>query len=257
MADFKFLRQKPPDLARYLPAFLYGSEEFAKIQAALEAMHKEQWLDQIEAGKQGFVNYATWGLTEWEHFLGLTTDETLSYKVRRSAILAKLNGSATVTVEFMERVVNSFTTDKTSNVVENYPDYSVYIYLPSGGVLSFEEMDRAIRTFMPAHLGWKYLYNTKTDANLYLAGVLRPNKGNTEIGKLTKDTKTYASFWQVSTAVFEVDSDDEVRPTEYGLAANPVWDATDTYIRPSAAAPVGSTDGIFEIDSAGNIVIKE
>lgn len=256
MPDFKLLRDKEPDCSRYLPAFLGNDPTFKAWLDTQSAEHKRGWLAIIDAWKQFYVQTATWGLAEWETFLGIPTDERLSDVVRRSAIIAKLNGTATVTKEFLERTVNSFTTDKSSRVVDHPDQYSVDIYLPNGGVLSFEEMDKAIRTFMPAHIGWKYIYQTFVSGGLYMGGVIRPARISEVLGKQSGDTSVGGTVpLRMDEAIWTKGTNITSSPS--GVKTNSVWNATLTTISPAADAAVGATDGIFTVDTSGNIVAKE
>lgn len=253
MPDFKLLRDKEPDCSRYLPAFLGNDPTFKAWLDTQSAEHKRGWLAIIDAWKQFYVQTATWGLAEWETFLGIPTDERLSDVVRRSAIIAKLNGTAAVTKEFLERTVNSFTTDKSSRVVDHPDQYSVDIYLPNGGVLSFEEMDKAIRTFMPAHIGWKYIYQTFVSGGLYMGGVIRPARTIMEMGRLKGDKLTGQSVLRLDKAIDYVNGDGQIQTTPDGVKTNAVLDATPTTISPCSSAPIGATDGIFYVSGDGNI----
>lgn len=256
MPDFKLLRDKEPDCSRYLPAFLGNDPTFKAWLDTQSAEHKRGWLTIIDAWKQFYVQTATWGLAEWETFLGIPTDERLSDVVRRSAIIAKLNGTAAVTKEFLERTVNSFTTDKSSRVVDHPDQYSVDIYLPNGGVLSFEEMDKAIRTFMPAHIGWKYIYQTFVSGGLYMGGVIRPARISEVLGKQSGDTAVGGTVpLRLDEAIWTKGTNITSSPS--GVKTNSVWNATLTTISPAADSAVGATDGIFTVDTSGNIVAKE
>ena len=255
MADFKLLRLTDPDLGNYLPAFLKKDAAYKNSLDVLSKEHTRLWNICIETWKQFFVSESTWGLTDWEHFLGLSTDEKLSYIVRRSAIIAKMHGAQTVTTEFLERTVNSFTSDKSSRVVDHPDQYSVDIYLPNGGVLSFEEMDKAIRTFMPAHIGWVYRYDTSVYGGLYAAAALRPARMILALGKASADTmSTTKSVLRIDTAIFSESEDgNTVSPTALGVKTNAVWDATATEVSPSPYAEAGATDGIFIVQADSTI----
>ncbi|WP_270441946.1 putative phage tail protein, partial [Acidaminococcus provencensis] len=109
MPNFKLLRDSEPDVSRYLPLFLCSDPTFKSWLDTQSEEHKRLWMDIIDAWKQFYVEEATWGLSDWEKFLGIPTDEKLSYTVRRSAIIAKMNGTQTVTKAFLERTINSFT----------------------------------------------------------------------------------------------------------------------------------------------------
>ena len=251
MPNFRLLRDSEPDVSRYLPLFLCSDPTFKSWLDTQSEEHKRIWLDIIDAWKQCYVKEATWGLSDWERFLGITTDEKLSYTVRRSTIIAKMNGTQTVTKEFLERTINSFTTDKSSRVVDHPEEYSVDIYLPNGGVLSFEEMDKAIRTFMPAHIGWKYIYQTYVNGTRYIGGVIRPARTILELGRLKND-KVGSTVLRLDKAIFSVNSDDEITDGT-GVKTNAVFDSDASTISPSVYAAAGATDGVFTIATDGTI----
>lgn len=188
--------------------------------------------------------------------MGIPTDEKLSYTVRRAAIIAKMNGTQTVTKEFLERTINSFTSDKSSRVVDHPDQYSVDIYLPNGGVLSFEEMDKAIRTFMPAHIGWRYIYQTYVNGSQYIGAVLRPARTIMEMGRLKGDKLTGQSVLRLDKSIDYVNGDGQIQTTPDGVKTNAVLDATPTTISPCSSAPLGATDGIFYVSGDGSVKQK-
>lgn len=256
MPNFKLLRDSDPDVSRYLPLFLCNDPTFKSWLDTQNSEHKRIWTDIIDAWKQSYVNEATWGLSDWETFLGIPTDEKLSYTVRRAAIIAKMNGTQTVTKEFLERTINSFTSDKSSRVVDHPDQYSVDIYLPNGGVLSFEEMDKAIRTFMPAHIGWRYIYQTYVNGSQYIGAVLRPARTITEMGRLKGDKLTGQSVLRLDKAIDYVNGDGQIQTTPDGVKTNAVLDATPTTISTCSSAPIGATDGIFYVSGDGSVKQK-
>ena len=256
MPNFKLLRDSDPDVSKYLPLFLINDPTFKSWLDTQSDEHKRLWLDIIDAWKQFYVNEATWGLSDWETFLGIPTDEKLSYTVRRAAIIAKMNGTQTVTKEFLERTINSFTSDKSSRVVDHPDQYSVDIYLPNGGVLSFEEMNKAIRTFMPAHIGWRYIYQTYVNGSQYIGAVLRPARTIMEMGRLKGDKLTGQSVLRLDKAIDYVNGDGQIQTTPDGVKTNAVLDSTPTTISPCSSAPIGATDGIFYVSGDGSVKQK-
>lgn len=256
MPNFRLLRDSEPDVSRYLPLFLCNDPTFKSWLDTQSEEHKRLWMDIIDAWKQFYVEEATWGLSDWEKFLGIPTDEKLSYTVRRSAIIAKMNGTQTVTKEFLERTINSFTSDKSSRVVDHPDQYSVDIYLPNGGVLSFEEMDKAIRTFMPAHIGWRYIYQTYVNGSQYIGAVLRPARTIMEMGRLKGDKLTGQSVLRLDKTIDYVNGDGQIQTTPDGVKTNAVLDSTSTTISPCSSAPIGATDGIFYVSGDGSVKQK-
>lgn len=256
MPNFKLLRDSDPDISKYLPLFLINDQTFKSWLDTQSEEHKRIWTDIIDVWKQSYVNEATWGLSDWETFLGIPTDEKLSYTVRRAAIIAKMNGTQTVTKEFLERTINSFTSDKSSRVVDHPDQYSVDIYLPNGGVLSFEEMDKAIRTFMPAHIGWRYIYQTYVNGSQYIGAVLRPARTIMEMGRFKGDKLTGQSVLRLDKAIDYINGDGQIQTTPDGVKTNAVLDATPTTISPCTSAPIGATDGIFYVSGDGSVKQK-
>lgn len=151
-----FIREEKVDLSKYLPAFLTKDPEFAAKLAAESAVHDEirQELDDIL--NQFFVATATWGLTYWEDFLDLPHDETLTDADRRSRIIQKINGSQTVTLDFLTKLVNQYVADK-SGVVTDHPEtYSMEIDIPLIDKEHLKKMRQDIDTYIPAHIGPYY-----------------------------------------------------------------------------------------------------
>ncbi len=157
-----FIREEKVDLSKYLPAFLTKDPEFAAKLAAESAVHDEirQELDDIL--NQFFVATATWGLTYWEDFLDLPHDETLTDADRRSRIIQKINGSQTVTLDFLTKLVNQYVADK-SGVVADHPEtYSADFNIPLLDKENMAKMTRDVRIYIPAHIGPVYKAHTLT-----------------------------------------------------------------------------------------------
>lgn len=156
MADFNFLRIVPVDLNRYLPQFLDKDPTFFKTMKTLSAEHEKQRLRLIDVTKQFFITTATWGIADWEDFLDLPHDETLTDADRRSRIIQKINGSQTVTLDFLTKLVNQYVADK-SGVVADHPEtYSMEIDIPLIDKERLKKMRQDIDTYIPAHIGPYY-----------------------------------------------------------------------------------------------------
>ncbi len=157
MPDFQYLRISPVNLLRYLPKFLAKDIVFKTIQDTLSNEHEKQRQLNIDTVRQFFVNTATWGLDDWEIFLGIDANKKLDYQTRRNNIISRINTTQTVTLEFINYLVNIFVADK-SGLVKDYPEnYAVEILLPDGKVTSFKDLESALKIYMPAHIGWKYI----------------------------------------------------------------------------------------------------
>lgn len=158
-----FIRDDKVNLSKYLPAFLTKDPEFVAKLAAESAAHEEvrQNLDDIL--KQFFVTTATWGLDDWEDFLGITTDTNKTVDARRQAIIQKINGNNVVTLEFLTRLVNMYVADGQAFIVDHPETYNVDILYHGGQVLDYKALETAVHTYIPAHLGFKLItYTTGT-----------------------------------------------------------------------------------------------
>ncbi|WP_301859938.1 putative phage tail protein [uncultured Megasphaera sp.] len=171
-ADFQFLRTTPVHLARYLPRFLYEDPSFSAVQAALEREHETQRNQQNDTARQFFVAMATWGLADWESFVGLPTNSNLDYATRRGAILARLNGSDTVTLAFLTRLVNLYIAGKAGSVTDHPEQYAIDILIPDGTVTSFTNLEAALQLYVPAHIAWKYVGYAQADGDWYVGAAL-------------------------------------------------------------------------------------
>ena len=254
--DFQFLRTEPVALKRYLPVFLYLSQEFKAIQDALGKEHERQRQAQIDVAKQFHAETATWGMASWERMLGINVDTSVDLETRRASVLSKMGKPPTVTPAFLTRMINLFTTVAATQIVEHPSEYTVDIYLPDSGTHDFTKIDEAVNTYLPAHLGHTYHFKTHLDASEYIGTVIRMASRGVECGLLANDEVLQtAVLWSVDTPVFEI-KDDVIHLTELGLKANTVWNANTSTVSPAAAAPVGATDGIFYVSGDGSVKQK-
>lgn len=148
-----FIRDDKVDLSKYLPVFLAKDREFAAKLAAESAVHDEIRQELSDILDQLFIETATWGLTYWEDFLDLPHDETLTDADRRSRIIQKINGSQTVTLDFMRALINRYITSGDGDVEEKNEEYAMKFDIPLGNVPDSDALYDAIDTYIPAHLG--------------------------------------------------------------------------------------------------------
>lgn len=109
---------------------------------------------------QFFVDTATWGLENWESFLGLKTDENKPADQRRSVIKSKIRGSGTVTISLIKNVAESY--DRGRVEVTEQPElYQITItFMDTTGVPpNIDDLMAAIEEIKPAHLAVAYEYN--------------------------------------------------------------------------------------------------
>lgn len=151
-----FIRSEAVDLRKYLPVFLTKAPEFAAKLAAESAAHDEVRQNLNDILNQFFVATATWGLDSWEEFLGITTDTSKTIDARRQAIIQKINGSQTATLDFMTRLVNRYIDDKSGIVVDHPETYSIEIDIPLIDKEHLKEIIQDVNTYIPAHIGPYY-----------------------------------------------------------------------------------------------------
>lgn len=116
----------------------------------------------IDICNQLFVSTATWGLNRWEKFLDIPTDYTQTYESRRQKILRKLQGSQTVTVGFLEKLINQYIPDKSGTVTDHPETYSADFNTPLLDKENMAKMARDVRIYIPAHIGPAYKAHTLT-----------------------------------------------------------------------------------------------
>ena len=171
--DFQFLRNTPVDLSRYLPAFLFRDTSFSDTLSTLSHEHEVQQLTLTDAAQQAFVKTATWGLDDWEEFVGLEHESADTLQTRRNKILMKLAGVDSVTVPFLIRLVNLYVADGQAVVIDHPDTYSIEILHHGGQVLDYDGLEDAINTYIPAHIGHILLTYTKGRLAVYAAGIVR------------------------------------------------------------------------------------
>lgn len=167
-----WLRKNEVDILRYLPYFLSKEPTFKAANAAESAEHERMRLQIQECLEQLFLETATWGLKLWEEYCGLESDETLDYKIRRNRVLDVLNGTETVTKDFLLTLINRYVADKSGSVIEHNDKYYIDVLIPDGKVTSFMDLEKVLRTFMPAHLGWKYVAFSNVNGYINVSGIV-------------------------------------------------------------------------------------
>lgn len=153
-----YLRNQPPNLARYLPQFLQEDEHFKAALAACSTEHEKYRLLLDEITNQFYIETATWGLTDWERILDLKPDADDNYEQRRNRILLKLQGRQTSTVDFIANLIRRYCTEKSKvTVIEDNEHYMFHAEIADGTVSYADNLLDALNTYKPAHLGFDIL----------------------------------------------------------------------------------------------------
>lgn len=159
-----FIRDTNVDLRNYLPPYLFNDPEFTAKLVTESAEHDNMRKTLIDICNQLFVSTATWGLDKWEKFLDIPTDYTQTYESRRQKILRKLQGSQTVTVGFLEKLINQYIPDKSGTITDHPETYSADFNTPLLDKENMARMTRDVRIYIPAHIG--QVYKTHADTNV-------------------------------------------------------------------------------------------
>ncbi|RHA11756.1 DUF2313 domain-containing protein [Megasphaera sp. AM44-1BH] len=167
--DFQFLRNTKVDLSRYLPAFLFRDAVFSNTLNTLSYEHELQRLTLTDAAKQAFVQTATWGLDDWEEFVGLEHAQVDTVQTRRNKILMKLTGVESVTVPFLEALINQYIDDKSGTVTDHPETYSADFNIPLVDKASLLGIAKDVRTYIPAHIGQVYKAHADTNVENHIA----------------------------------------------------------------------------------------
>lgn len=157
-----YLRNQPPNLARYLPQFLQEDEHFKATLAACSTEHEKYRLLIDEITNQFYIETATWGLSDWERILDLKPDAGDSYEQRRNRILLKLQGRQVSTLDFMARLCARYTVDKAAEIEEHNEENRFRVYL-HGGVSDLPGLREALETYKPAHLAYNICHTLYGD----------------------------------------------------------------------------------------------
>ena len=147
---FYFMRKMPVDLLRYLPPFLSKDPTFKKLEDTLSWEHEHLRLKLVDIAKQFFLETSTWGLSDWEEFLGITPEEGQSFELRKAVAQQKLRGADTMTVKNTIKLMENFM-DKGSAGVEELGDNEIRLILENG-VYHWKELFQALFEYLPAHL---------------------------------------------------------------------------------------------------------
>lgn len=179
MADFQFLRNTPVALQRYLPTFLFHDPTMNAVFDLLSEEHERQRSTLRDAVRQLYIKTATWGLDDWEEFLGLENNPSDNLNSRRSKILLKLAGVESVTVPFLTQMVNLYVADAQATIVDYPQKYSIEMLYHGGQVTDYEKLRTAISTYIPAHIGYKLITITNGDLEYHGAGTVQCYRHNT------------------------------------------------------------------------------
>lgn len=165
----EWMRQAAINILRYLPEFLAKDKTFKATNDADSREHNTIRIDLQELLDQFFIISSTYGLADWENLVGIETDPTLDLDARRQAVMAKLQNPESVTVAFLEKLINQYIADKSGTVTDHPETYSADFNVPLLNKENMAGMTRDVRIYIPAHIGAVYKAHTLTDAENRIA----------------------------------------------------------------------------------------
>lgn len=169
----EWMRQKVVDILEYLPLFLQKSPLFKGTNDTDSKEHETIRLDLQDLLDQLFIDSAEWGLSDWEDLVGIKTDSSKSLESRRDAVIAKLQTPESVTETFLTNLINRYIADKAGYIISYPAEYRIEILYHGGQVLDYEGLQKAIRIYIPAHIGYKLVTITNGCLGVHGAGTVQ------------------------------------------------------------------------------------
>lgn len=162
-----FIRNKSVDIKRYLPEYLAKDKNF-KATLDAESLEHERLKAMISAYlDEQFVNTAAEMLDRYEDFVAeYHSDET--DEQRRGKILAKYQGLATSTLEYLTSQAEKFSGQEVI-ISEDTNDYSMNLSVDSKAK-NIDKLTAFIEQYKPAHLGLTYDFITKLEPKIFVGG---------------------------------------------------------------------------------------
>ena len=150
-----WMRNDKVDILKYLPSFLSKDRCFRAASDADSTEHDAIRTDLQDLLDQLYVVTATWGIEKWEELVDIAPQDGADIAARRAAVMQKLGMSPSVTVTFLQSLINRHITDKSGLVEADNEHYTVDFTIPSGKVPDSDALYADIDTYIPAHLGRK------------------------------------------------------------------------------------------------------
>lgn len=229
MSDHNWMRQSIVDILQYLPAFLAHSQQFKATNDADSKEHDTIRIDLQDVLDQFYVNTATWGLDRWEELVVLPTDKDKDIVQRRVAVLNKLQPVPSVTEKLLKEIVNTYIANRSGSVKSIPEDYAVEIGYDGGQVTDFHALVDAVRTYIPAHLG--FLVNDAINENPVMA-IVRDTFDQEELTEEIKllpegNAPGYVAVFAIKTIdtdIYPAEFDKDSGGSGYGICCGDVFD---------------------------------
>lgn len=169
MSDF--IRWKEVDILTYLPLFIAKDLEFKAISDADSREHERIRLLLIELLKQDNIQSATYALSKWEEFVGISARND-SLHNRRSRVIAKLNNTDSSTKEFLEALANNFVSDESAVIIPKNESYTMELKFTKDMCEDINGLQQTIEEFKPAHIGYEVWEEQTVAQNLIITSLV-------------------------------------------------------------------------------------
>ena len=169
MSDF--IRWKEVDILTYLPLFIAKDLEFKAISDADSREHERIRLLLIELLKQDNIQSATYALSKWEEFVGISARND-SLHNRRSRVIAKLNNTDSSTKEFLEALANNFVSDESTVIIPKNESYTMELKFTKDMCEDINGLQQTIEEFKPAHIGYEVWEEQTVAQNLIITSLV-------------------------------------------------------------------------------------
>ncbi len=164
-----WMRNDKVDILKYLPPFLGKDKSFKAVNNADSTEHDAIRADLQDLLDQLYVLTATWGIEKWEELVDVTPQRETDIESRRAAVLLKLKKPPSVTVTFLENLINQYIADKSGTVADHPETYSTDFNVPLLDKENMAGMTRDVRIYIPAHIGPVYKAHTLTGVENHIA----------------------------------------------------------------------------------------
>ncbi len=243
---FYFMRKDSVDLLRYLPPFLVKDPTFKASEDTLSWEHEQYRLKLVDMARQFFLETCTWGLEDWERFLGITPDEGQSFELRKAVARQKLRGADTMTVENTLKLMRNFMDSGEPGVVE-LGDNEIQLILENG-VYHFKELFQALFDYLPAQLEFSLKFYNHYENELFVGmpavSVVQDTIDYADFETPTNELFLAEKIVDATKNVIEYDSSDYANLDNRLVVTT--WLQDNSYLEIAADIPADSEDWQWE-----------
>ena len=159
-------------LGSYVPAFVWEDPIMQAFYTAVAPELEAVGGAVADLPKQIWPHLATWGIARLERVFGIPIDPSRPVEARRSALVAKLRGSGTSTLNQIKAIAASYANSGVA-LAERFDAYTVEIEFTNDlGVPPYlDDLKATLRAAIPAHLAIEFVLRWLTLGELAATGV--------------------------------------------------------------------------------------